>query len=191
MISRLSHQAMWAVGGVVAAWLVAVGFAAAVEPTDPSYQSTPAAKSPDAKPGRADSKPQVDKSAPGAIDPNKRKKLAKTIFLQLSKLLPFGSNQKSLDDFFMLGTADVNEGTGAADVRFLVKQGQRETADFLAEYILGAPEKTVRRWHVFYRLKGAEKADQALAATRIQYDTLTSYQEQIKKTYQATTVRRC
>ena len=71
-----------------------------------------------------------------------------------------------------------------------MKQGQRTVAEFLVDYILDSPEQSVRKWHVFYRLKDAQQADQALQFTRLQYDQMESYREKIKQTYQAKTVKR-
>ncbi len=66
-----------------------------------------------------------------------------------------------------------------------------EVAEFLVDYILGADSQSLRKWHVFYRLKTVEQADGALQFVRNQYDRLASYREEIAKQYNAKTVRRC
>ena len=99
--------------------------------------------------------------------------------------------KKAADDFFLYCIGEMDLKTKAADVRFDYKQGQRETADFLAEYVLSTPEAKIRKWLLVLRLKTEPEAQAAIAATRAQYDAAVAYREQLKKVYRATSVRRC
>jgi len=126
-----------------------------------------------------------------AVDPAKRKKMADKLERKLGRLKPQGTSKKGTDDYYLLGTADVNLRNRHADVRFGVKQGQRAVAEFLADYILSQPQGTLRQWHVFYRLKDSTQAQQALLLTRGQYDRMTAYRQQIRKIYKAKASRRC
>jgi len=120
----------------------------------------------------------------------KRDKMISTLYRQLGRLKPHNSGRKDPDDYYLLGTAEVNLATRNADIRFDVKQGQRDVAEYLADYVLSQPQTSVRRWHVFYRLKEAQQAQQALQFTRDQYDRMKSYQAQMQKIYKARCTRR-
>jgi hypothetical protein len=110
---------------------------------------------------------------------------------QLGRLKPYGTYKKDADDYFVLGTAELTEASGHADVCFQIKQGQRETAEFLVDYIGQAPPKTLRKWHVFHRLKDDATAEEALEFTRRQYDQLQTYRDDLRRKYQAASIRRC
>ena len=110
---------------------------------------------------------------------------------KLGSLKPSPNPKKDLDDYFLVGTAELALATGHANVRFEVKQGQQAAAEFLVDFVLGAPEKTIRKWHVFSRVKDAQQAETAVAQIRMQYDQAVAYQNQLKQIYAATTIRRC
>ena len=129
-------------------------------------------------------------SADAPADPA-RAKLAGSIERRLGRLQPMGSKLKSPDDYYVLGTADLRLEDRHADVCFQKLQGQKATADFLAGYILEAPQKTLRQWHVFARLKADDQADQFLQFVRMQYDQVRDYRENVGRIYQAKTTRRC
>jgi hypothetical protein len=120
-----------------------------------------------------------------------RKKIVDRLNRNLGRLKPVGSPKKEVTDFFVVGTAKLTKATGHADVCFQVKQGQRVTAEFVFDFMADASVEHPRNWHVFCRLKGAQDAEQALLAIRTRYDQLASYRDEIKRTYQARTVRRC
>ena len=147
------------------------------------------------RPAPAQSDSQLDggiplPSADAPADPA-RAKLAASIERRLGRLQPMGSKLKSPDDYYVLGTADLRQEDRHADVCFQKLQGQKATADFLAGYILEAPEKTLRQWHVFARLKADDQADQFLQFVRMQYDQVREYRENVGRIYQAKTTRRC
>jgi hypothetical protein len=110
---------------------------------------------------------------------------------QLGRLKPHGTFQKDANDFFVVGTAELTKVSGHADVCFQVKRGQRETAEYLVDFIAGAPAKTLRKWHVFYRLKDEATAQDAMQFARQQYDRMQAYRDGLKRKYRATTIRRC
>ncbi|NQT40742.1 MAG: hypothetical protein HQ581_24825 [Planctomycetes bacterium] len=134
---------------------------------------------------------QADKGAlDEPIDP-RRQAMIKKMARQLGRLPVEDATRRSMEDFYLIGTADLNQQTQHADVCFQVLQGQQKVAPFLVEYILDAPEGTLRRWHVFVRFKDSGLAEEALQMARTQYDEAQSYREEIARTYQARTTRRC
>jgi hypothetical protein len=175
----LDRRIAWMFLLIVTGWLACSALPAAEQPGSTSdSQSVPAVKP-------ASPAPAVDTSDP------KRKKLVDTVFRKIGSLKPSPNPKKDLDDYFLVGTAELTLATGHADVRFEVKQGQQATAEFLVDYVLGAPEKTIRKWHVFSRVKDAQQGETAVAQIRMQYDQAVAYQEQLKQIYSATTIRRC
>jgi hypothetical protein len=131
-----------------------------------------------------------DPPSASAEDPQ-RKKVADRISRYLGRLKPAGSAKKEQEDFFVVGTAKLLKATGHADVCFQVRQGQRATAEYLCDFMAGASAENPRDWRVFYRLKNSEQAEQALLLTRMQYDQMASYREDLKRQYQANSIRRC
>lgn len=99
--------------------------------------------------------------------------------------------KKAPDDSFAVGTAELNLKTKNADIRFQVIQGTKRVSDFLIAYILAAPDDTQRQWHVFFRAKTPENADQYVEQLRNWYDTLESQRQTIASIYRARTTRRC
>lgn len=114
-----------------------------------------------------------------------RTKVVEVLMKKLEKLKPQGKLEKAVDDFYVLGTSDVNVRSRHAEVRFSAKQGQQDVAEFLADYILAQPNGMIRQWYVFYRVKGPDQAQQALVAVRNQYDQAQRYQIQMQKIYNA------
>ena len=49
--------------------------------------------------------------------------------------------------------------TRHADIRFEIVKGVKETANFLLDFILGAPPNTQRQWHVFFRCRDGRPGD--------------------------------
>jgi hypothetical protein len=175
----LDLRIAWMLALLVSGWLACSAATAAEQPggaADSQYVPGGKAASP---------APAADNSDP------KRKKLVETVFRKIGALNPSPNPKKDLDDCFLVGTAELTLSTGHADVRFEVKKGQQATAEFLVEYVLGAPEKTIRKWHVFSRVKDAQDAETAVTQIRTQYDQAVAYQDQLKQIYSATTIRRC
>lgn len=135
--------------------------------------------------------PQVGPFSQGAArqvtpsnDP-RRNKLIEVLLRNVDKLQPTDAKKKSLDDFFVVGTADLNAKTRDADIRFEVRQGQRALSEYLVDYVLTTPENTLRKWHVFSRHNDRYVAKQALEFTRIQFDASLAYQAQLRRMYAA------
>ncbi len=102
-----------------------------------------------------------------------RKARSKSIEGQLEAFRPAkGGGRRSLDDFFVVGTAKVFPVVERADVRFQVVGGTQPTASFLLDFILSGTGKTTRAWHVFFRRKTQDEADKYIAQLRNWYDTL-------------------
>ena len=137
--------------------------------------------------------PDIDKEK---RDDPKRKKQVEKFFRQLGKMKRFESSRKNIEDYFLVGTAELNPVTRHADVCFKVHQGQRDVAQFVVDYMAeaeeqaDAPVQLLRKWHVFSRFGESEQADQALEMLRTQYDELAAYRESIARRYNAKTVRR-
>ena len=128
------------------------------------------------------------------VSPAANEQRVKVVTVLTKKLGQFkiqGKVIKEADDFFVVGTADVNLQSRHADIRFFVKQGKQDVAEFLADYILAPPDGMVHQWHVFYRVKGPEQGQQALLAVRNQYDKVRAYRAQMQRIYNAKTTRRC
>lgn len=101
------------------------------------------------------------------------------------------SGRKSLEDFFVVGTAELFKEEQRADVRFQVTNGTKATASFLLDFILGGDSRTQRQWHVFFRAKTDEDANKYITQLREWYDTQESQRAQIAQIYHAKTTRRC
>ena len=121
----------------------------------------------------------------------KRAKTVEQFFRRLGRMAPVGTKKKSLDDFYLIGTAELESDTAHADVCFQVKQGQAAVAEYLVGYIENAPENTFRKWHVFFRYADGQQADTALAEARARYDAMVAYRDQLRGIYNAQTIRRC
>jgi hypothetical protein len=117
--------------------------------------------------------------------------LARKFNMRLGKLRPADSRLRTLDDYYITCTAQLNQATRQVDICFQVRQGQQDVADFLADYMLNPPEKTLRNWHVIARFSNPEAAEVAVEATRSQYDQMVAYRTQLEKQYRAKKSRRC
>lgn len=122
---------------------------------------------------------------------SQRGKTVDRLSRQLGRLKPYGTYKKDTSDFFVVGTAELTQASGHADVCFQIKQGQRETAEYLVDYMAQASPKTLRKWHVFHRLKDDTTAQEALQFTRRQYDETQNYRADLMRRYQAKSIRRC
>jgi len=125
-----------------------------------------------------------------AAEKAKRANLIQKFSRQLGTMKPYDSTKKSVDDYYVIGTGKLDPTIGHADVCFQVKQGQKEVAEFLVDYMAESSEQSIRKWHVFSRLKDAQQAEQALLMIRMQYDQMAAYQEQIRRIYNAQTCTR-
>jgi len=116
---------------------------------------------------------------------------AQSIEGRLERFPLSGRGRKSPDDVFVVGTAELRLSNRHADVRFQTMRRTSDVAGFLVAYILGAPEKTERQWHVFIRLKSDAEGETFLAELQRQYDAAESYRSTIASIYHAKTTRRC
>jgi hypothetical protein len=145
-------------------------------------------------PGGSSSKtsrtPESGRQITPSTDP-RRKKLVGELFKKIGQLKPTDAPKKSLDDFFLIGTADLYVATMHADIRFEARQGQQSSAEYIVDYVLTAPDSMLRKWHIFSRHHADETAQQALAEIRMQFDQSMAYQDQLRQIYKARTMRRC
>jgi hypothetical protein len=116
---------------------------------------------------------------------------AQSIEGRLERFPLTGRGKKAADDVFVVGTGELRLATRHADVRFQAMRGTIDVASFLIAYIVGAPERTQRQWHVFLRVKSEPEADTYLTDLRRQYDAAESYRSTIAAIYGAKTARRC
>ena len=79
---------------------------------------------------------------------------------QLENFKLMRSGRKSLEDFFVVGTAELFKETQHADVRFQILNGTKATASFLLDFILSGDSQTQRQWHVFFRAKDRRGREQ-------------------------------
>ena len=171
---------------VVAAWGLAMvsGDAAAEDESSP-FGGTEVQRDP-ASPSQPAATPEA------GLENRKRNKMVAEFMRRLGRFKPYGENsKKDISDCYLVATADIVTNTQSADVRFSVVAGQKETAEFLVDYILGAPPKTLRKWHVFARFKDETVANQGLAMARTRYDQMVAYRQQLQKIYAVQSTRRC
>jgi hypothetical protein len=102
-----------------------------------------------------------------------------------------GSGRKTPDDYFVVGTAELNTRTENADVRFKVVGGTKATASYLLDFILTTVDGIKRQWNVFFRLKTQAEADKYIADLRSWYDSMESERARIAQIYHARTTQRC
>ena len=82
------------------------------------------------------------------------------------------SGKKSPDDFFVIGTADLNTTTQHADIRFEILNGVKNAADFLIDFIFNQPKNHQGEWHVFFRGHTEAQAVEYRQKMRDWYDNL-------------------
>ncbi len=110
---------------------------------------------------------------------------------QLAAFKSSSSGKKSPDDYFVVGTADLNTMTSNADVRFEILNGVKAAADFLIDFIFNQPQNHTGEWHVFYRAHTEAEATAYRQQMRNWYDSMEAQRAQIAAIYNAKTTRRC
>jgi hypothetical protein len=101
------------------------------------------------------------------------------------------SGKLSPDDYFVVGTADLDPRTSHADIRFEILAGIKETADFLIDFIFNSPKNHKGEWHVFFRGRTEAQAIVYREQLRGWYDNMESQRAQIAAIYNAKTTARC
>ncbi|MGO9114558.1 MAG: hypothetical protein ACLP9L_35530, partial [Thermoguttaceae bacterium] len=99
--------------------------------------------------------------------------------------------KKSPDDYFVIGTADMNSATLNADIRFEILNGVKKAADFLIDFIFNRPKNHKGEWHVFYRAHTEAEAIEYRQQMRDWYDSLEAERARLAAIYNAKTTRRC
>jgi hypothetical protein len=84
--------------------------------------------------------------------------------------------KKTLDDYFVIGTGDLNQATSHADIRFEILKGVKNSADFLID---------------FFRAHTEAQATDFRQQLRQWYDTLAAQREQLAAIYHAKSTARC
>jgi hypothetical protein len=74
----------------------------------------------------------------------------------LDEQKPIGG-KKADDDYFVIGT--INLRNHKAIVDFLIRQGLRPAAEFIADFMLDKPAGTVRQWQAFGRARTTKNAE--------------------------------
>ncbi len=99
--------------------------------------------------------------------------------------------KKTPNDFFVIGTADLNQATQNADIRFEILHGVSSAADFLLDFIFARPKNHEGEWHVFYRARTEAQATDYRQQMRDWYDSLEAQREQLAAIYHAKSTARC
>jgi len=99
--------------------------------------------------------------------------------------------KKSPEDYFIVGTADLNTTTLHVDIRFEILNGIKDTADFIIDFILNRPKDHLGKWEVFYRAHTEAQAIDYRQQMRDLYDNLQSQRARIAAIYNAKTTARC
>ena len=111
----------------------------------------------------------------------KRKKLVDTVASQAGLVEAVAESEEGIDNYFLVGTAELALATGHANVRFEVKQGAAGGRRIPRRLYPRCAEKTVRKWHVFSPRRGRQPGETAVAQIRMQYDQAVAYQNQLKQ----------
>ena len=101
------------------------------------------------------------------------------------------SGKKSPDDYFVVGTADMNSRTLHADIRFEVLNGVKVTADFLTDFIYKRTRGHEGEWHVFFRGRTEAQVTAYRQRLRDAYDSLETQRAQLASIYHAKSTARC
>ena len=99
--------------------------------------------------------------------------------------------KKTPDDYFVIGTGDLNEATSHADIRFEILKGVKNSADFLIDFMFNRPKDHLGEWHVFFRAHTEAQATDFRQQLRQWYDTLAAQREQLAAIYHAKSTARC
>jgi hypothetical protein len=121
----------------------------------------------------------------------RKKSKAKSIEDQLAAFKRNTPGKKSPDDYFVVGTADLNNVTENANVRFEILNGVKAAADFLIDFVYTCPKNHQGEWHVFYRAGTEAQATQYRQQMRDWYDSQEEQRAQIAAIYKAKTTARC
>ena len=99
--------------------------------------------------------------------------------------------KKTLDDYFVIGTGDLNQATLHADIRFEILKSVKSAADFLIDFMFNRPKNHLGEWHVFFRAHTEAQATDFRQQLRQWYDTLAAQREQLAAIYHAKSTARC
>ncbi len=141
--------------GFVAIWLAVAAVVIGTSVTS-SAAGKETAKPP-AKAASSDDPNSPDYSPPSEKGGPERDSLLASVKQKLDTFKP-GFGKKADEDFFVVGTIDLKDHHAVVD--FVIKEGVQQTADFVADFVLGKPKGAIREWRVFARAK-TEKAAEA------------------------------
>ena len=126
-----------------------------------------------------------------AAEVMRTKAKAESIEGQLAAFKMSTSGKKTPDDYFVVGTADLNKATENADIRFEILKGIKDTADFLIDFIFNSPKNHKGEWHVFFRGHTEAQATDYRQQMRDWYDNMEAERAQLAAIYNAKTTARC
>jgi len=86
-----------------------------------------------------------------------RNKLLATIKETLDTFTPKPRSKKAEEDFFVVGTIDLQNHHAIVD--FVIQEGVQQTANFIADFVLGKEPGMIREWRVFARAKTLKVAE--------------------------------
>ena len=125
-----------------------------------------------------------------AAEAQRLKAKSQSIEDQLAAFKLSTSGKKSPDDYYVIGTADMNSVTQHADIRFEILNGVKSAADFLIDFIFNRPKDHKGEWHVFYRAHNEAQAIDYRQQMRDWYDSLGGPAAEIAAIYNAKTTAR-
>jgi hypothetical protein len=156
LLRRLNSLVIWF---AVAAFLIGMPVSRAV--------AGQKAKSPPATQAGSDD-PNSPDYRPGAEHKGGRERdaLLATVKETLDTFKPDHGKLKADDDLFVVGTIDLRNHHAIVD--FVVQEGVQQTADFIADFVLGKTRGVIREWRVFGRAKTAQAAEAIRARAKSQ-----------------------
>ncbi len=157
----------------------------------------------DDSPGAKDAIPEPTQTEDDSVDKTKklslkelqalkaRNRLEKGVRDKLRRLTIVPRGERTVEDYFVVGKAEINSQDQAAQVRFAMVHGLDEAAKEVTDYLVQTPPGSLRDWQAISRFKNEEGAQAALADVRQRYDNLVAYRAELMKLYAASSITRC
>ncbi len=120
-----------------------------------------------------------------------KKAKAESIESRLDAFRLSTSGKKSSDDYFVVGTADLDTSTLNADIRFEILNGVKAAADFIIDFIYNQPQYHQGEWHVFFRGHTETQAIAYRQKMRDLYDSMEAERARLAAIYNAKSTVRC
>jgi len=117
---------------------------------------------------------------------------AKSLSQRIGRMKINSGSGKKKNDYFVFCLAKMNPNQGVADIKFMVRQGQDELAEFLTSNVDDSvAQQKYTQWHIFERHQTKRAADDALERVRQTYDQYSRYRNRMRQMYNVRNTRRC